>query len=101
MTDLSSRQKVLVINCGSSSIKCALYANPEATTPQLTALAERLGSTDAQLTLGEHTAAIPAPTTTPRHCAHYCSSSAMSWRNWPVSATESFTAASGSAPAPV
>ena len=35
-------QSVLVINCGSSSIKFALYANPDESAPLLTALAERL-----------------------------------------------------------
>ncbi|MFY9180053.1 MAG: acetate kinase [Venatoribacter sp.] len=33
---------VLVINCGSSSAKLALYENPQASTPIVTALAERL-----------------------------------------------------------
>ena len=36
-------KSLLVINCGSSSIKFALYDANDLTTPKLTALAERLG----------------------------------------------------------
>ncbi len=55
---------VLVINSGSSSVKFALYSAPTATTPVLTALAERLnepgsairlkGAITDQQSLGEH-----------------------------------------------
>lgn len=55
---------VLVINSGSSSVKFALYAASEASTPLLTALAERLnepgssirlkGAISAEQSLGEH-----------------------------------------------
>ncbi|MFC3680889.1 acetate/propionate family kinase [Bacterioplanoides pacificum] len=44
-------QSVLVINCGSSSIKFALYPTPQATEPTIKALAERLGEDEPQLTL--------------------------------------------------
>lgn len=70
MTDQSPRQKVLVINCGSSSIKSALYASGLAAQPELTALAERLGDSSARLiihdgidgnTESKTELAIPAP----------------------------------------
>lgn len=42
---------VLVINCGSSSIKFALYEHAAQTTPEVSGLAEQLNSDDASLTL--------------------------------------------------
>lgn len=42
---------LLVINCGSSSVKLALYPNPAAIQPQITAIAQRLGSPEASLTI--------------------------------------------------
>ncbi|GGY33172.1 acetate kinase [Bacterioplanes sanyensis] len=62
MTDSTAAQKVLVINCGSSSIKSALYANAEAHQPELTALAEQLGTPEARLLIHQQPAlAIDAP----------------------------------------
>lgn len=65
---------VLVINCGSSSVKLALYSSPSSAQPSLTALAERLvnepnssikikGTTNTELPLGDaasHRQAIEA-----------------------------------------
>ncbi|MFP6845937.1 MAG: acetate kinase [Thalassobium sp.] len=45
------QQSVLVVNCGSSSIKLALYADGSASAPIMTALAERLGGENASLTI--------------------------------------------------
>jgi acetate kinase len=45
------QQSVLVVNCGSSSIKLALYADSRANEPVITALAERLGADNASLTI--------------------------------------------------
>ena len=42
---------VLVVNCGSSSLKLALYENAEATIPTTEATAERLGTEQASLTV--------------------------------------------------
>lgn len=42
-------QSVLVINCGSSSIKFALYSAADTQTPHIKALAERLGEHNPQL----------------------------------------------------
>ena len=44
-------QSVLVINCGSSSVKLALYPDKGNSQPVLSALAERLDSDDARLTI--------------------------------------------------
>lgn len=44
-------QSVLVINCGSSSIKFALYATSNANQPTIKALAERLGENNPSLTI--------------------------------------------------
>lgn len=44
-------QPVLVINCGSSSIKFGLFARAEQQTPMLTALAERLGDDHPRLVI--------------------------------------------------
>lgn len=50
---------LLVINCGSSSIKFALYHTDDLTTPVITALAERLGDNEPTLKVkGGITAAI-------------------------------------------
>lgn len=62
MTDSTAAQKVLVINCGSSSIKSALYAHAEAHQPELTALAEQLGTPEARLLINQQPAlAIDVP----------------------------------------
>ncbi|WP_320820513.1 acetate kinase [Thalassolituus sp.] len=45
------QKSVLVVNCGSSSIKLALYADCSAGEPVITALAERLGAENASLTI--------------------------------------------------
>tara|TARA_R110001583_G_scaffold87211_2_gene227893 strand:+ start:1713 stop:2894 length:1182 start_codon:yes stop_codon:yes gene_type:complete len=45
------QKSVLVVNCGSSSIKLALYADSSAGEPVITALAERLGAENASLTI--------------------------------------------------
>lgn len=42
---------VLVMNCGSSSVKFALYTSPSEAHPALTALAERLNEPGSQITL--------------------------------------------------
>ena len=42
---------VLVINCGSSSVKLALYRDKTHSEPVLSALAERLDSEEASLTV--------------------------------------------------
>jgi len=48
---------VLVINCGSSSVKLALYSDQQSTIPTIDATAERLGSDEARLTIsGDHDA---------------------------------------------
>ena len=48
---------VLVINCGSSSVKLALYSDQQSTIPAIDATAERLGSDEARLTIsGDHDA---------------------------------------------
>lgn len=44
-------QPVLVVNCGSSSVKLAIYPTPEAKQPIIRALAERLGAESASLTI--------------------------------------------------
>ena len=44
-------QSVLVINCGSSSIKFALYPQQEASQPTIKALAERLGEQQPQVSV--------------------------------------------------
>lgn len=40
---------LLVINCGSSSVKLALYADQQTSQAKITAIAQRLGSSDASL----------------------------------------------------
>jgi len=48
---------VLVINCGSSSVKLALYSDQQSTIPTIDATAERLGSDEARLKIsGDHDA---------------------------------------------
>ena len=46
-------QPILVVNCGSSSVKLAIYSTfqtiSESTSPSITALGERLGSDNASL----------------------------------------------------
>ncbi len=74
-------QSVLVINCGSSSIKFALYANPDQPTPLLTALAERLneqepsiriqGAVDYQHTLAAEAGHKAALLAFIEHCSAY------------------------------
>lgn len=44
-------QSILVINCGSSSIKFALYPNANASEPNIKALAERLGEQSPVITI--------------------------------------------------
>ena len=42
---------VLVVNCGSSSLKLALYNNAEETNPVIEANADRLGTEQASLSV--------------------------------------------------
>ncbi|MDF1764353.1 MAG: acetate/propionate family kinase [Oleibacter sp.] len=44
-------QSVMVVNCGSSSIKLALYSSEDSVTPCITALGQRLGSDSASLSI--------------------------------------------------
>lgn len=55
-------QSVLVINCGSSSIKFALYPSEQASTPTIKGLAERLGESTPSLKLqGQYQETINLP----------------------------------------